>query len=154
MNLTNLFNEQLIFFVESEKKENTIKEIVRDLKKMKIIKKEDKILKKIFEREQLGSTGIGKGIAIPHCKVKDIKKSIVAIGISRKGVDFNSNDHNLTHLIVLVISPIDKPTQHLQILASAAHLAKKVFPIINKLINLKTKTEVYKFLRELEQDNG
>jgi PTS system nitrogen regulatory IIA component len=153
MNLTNLFNEQLIFFVESEDKESTIKEIVLNLKKQKIIKKEDKIIKKIFEREQLGSTGIGKGIAIPHCKVKDIKKSIVAVGVSKQGIDFDSNDKNLTHLIVLVISPIDKPTQHLQILAAAAHLAKKVFPLIKKLMNLKTATEVYKYLRELEQEN-
>ncbi len=153
MNLTNLFNEKLVFFIEADAKEEAIKKLVHHLKEMKLIKKEDRITKRIFEREKLGSTGIGKGIAIPHCKVRDIDKSIVVVGISRKGIDFNSSDNNLTHLIALVISPIDKPTQHLQILAAAAHLAKKVFPHLKKLLKLSSPHDVYNLLKELEQED-
>ena len=115
MKITTFLNEERIFFIEATTKAEAIEEIIENLQRKKIIKKKDFIFSKVLEREKLGSTGIGKGVAIPHCKIKDIKEPIVAAGVNKKGIDFDSNDKKPTYLIISVISPTNKPTLHLQI---------------------------------------
>ncbi len=73
---------------------------------------------KLWEREQLGSTAIGGGIAIPHCKVDSLEHGIVALGRVAAGVDFGAADGQPVRLFFLVISPGRSPAEHLQILAT------------------------------------
>ena len=76
------------------------------------------LYERLLEREELGSTAISGGVAIPHCKMKDLDDVIVAIGISRRGVDFDSDDQQPVHLLFLVVSPEDKPADHLRSLSA------------------------------------
>lgn len=74
----------------------------------------DALIKEIIGREKHGSTGFGKGVAVPHVKHEKITKMVAAIGVSQKGVDFNALDKEPVYSVVLLISPSDKPDEHLQ----------------------------------------
>ena len=74
----------------------------------------DELIQQIIDREKHGSTGFGKGVAVPHVKHAKIKKMAAAIGISQNGVDFNALDKAPVYSIVLLLSPKDRPDEHLQ----------------------------------------
>jgi mannitol/fructose-specific phosphotransferase system IIA component (Ntr-type) len=70
----------------------------------------------IMKREELGSTGIGRGVAVPHTKHASIERLVGTVGISADGVDFNSLDGDKVHLLFLLVSPPDRPGDHLRAL--------------------------------------
>ncbi len=72
------------------------------------------LVKEIIAREKKGSTGFGKGVAVPHVKHTGIKKIMATIGVSSSGVDFNALDKAPVFSIVMLLSPEDKPDEHLQ----------------------------------------
>jgi nitrogen PTS system EIIA component len=84
----------------------------------------EELYQKLWEREQIGSTGIGSGIAIPHCKLKGISKGVVSIGTVPGGVDFGAADARPVRLVFLVISPSESPAEHLQVLAAISRWIK------------------------------
>ncbi len=88
----------------------------------------DDLVKQILDREKHGSTGFGKGVAVPHVKHEKVKKMAAAIGISHKGVDFNALDKAPVYSIVLLLSPKDKPDEHLQAMENIfSNLQKDTF---------------------------
>ena len=89
-----------------------------------LVRNADELHQKLWEREQIGSTGIGSGIAIPHCKLKGLSRGVVAIGTVPGGVDFGSGDGRPVRLVFLVISPLDSPAEHLQVLAALSRWIK------------------------------
>ncbi len=74
----------------------------------------DELIGRILERERRGSTGFGRGIAVPHVKHKSVRKMAAAIGLSPTGVDFNALDKQPVYSIFLLLSPEDRPEDHLQ----------------------------------------
>ncbi len=72
------------------------------------------VIKQIVDREKKGSTGFGKGVAVPHVKHPKIEKMMATIGVSPRGVDFNALDKGSVYSVVLLLSPEDKPDEHLQ----------------------------------------
>jgi mannitol/fructose-specific phosphotransferase system IIA component (Ntr-type) len=74
----------------------------------------DELIEQIMKREKAGSTGFGKGVAVPHVKHEGIEKMTATIGISSHGVDFNALDKAPVYSIILLMSPKDKPDDHLQ----------------------------------------
>lgn len=74
----------------------------------------DELVKRVLERESRGSTGFGRGVAVPHVKHDDIGEIVAAIGLSEPGVDFNSLDKQPVHSVFLLLSPAQKPEEHLQ----------------------------------------
>lgn len=74
----------------------------------------DELIAAVLEREKKGSTGFGKGVAVPHVKHPSIKKMTAAIGTSQAGVDFNALDKQPVYSIFLLLSPQGKPEDHLQ----------------------------------------
>ena len=74
----------------------------------------DEMIKLIIDREQCGSTGFGKGVAVPHIKHQKIKKMSAAIGVSKIGVDFNALDKAPVYSVMLLLSPENNPDEHLQ----------------------------------------
>ena len=88
----------------------------------------DELIKLILDREKKGSTGFGKGVAVPHVKHEKIKKMCATIGVSQKGVDFNALDKAPVYSIVLLLSPISKPDDHLQAMENIfSNLQKDTF---------------------------
>lgn len=102
----------------ADDKEGVIRELVESLVGSTALKPEDLdgIIKAIMKREELGSTGIGKGIAVPHTKHPSVNKLVGTVGVSGDGVDFNSLDGEKVHLLFLLISPPDRPGDHLRAL--------------------------------------
>ena len=74
------------------------------------------IVAAIMKREELGSTGIGRGVAVPHTKHASVERLVGTVGVSVEGVDFNSLDGDKVHLFFLLVSPPDRPGDHLRAL--------------------------------------
>ena len=72
------------------------------------------IIKAILKREELGSTGIGRGVAVPHTKHASVDRLTGTVGVSAEGVDFDSLDGEKVNLFFLLISPPDRPGDHLR----------------------------------------
>jgi mannitol/fructose-specific phosphotransferase system IIA component (Ntr-type) len=80
----------------------------------------EEILAAIIEREELGSTGIGRGVAVPHAKCAGISRMFGAVAEFPAGIDFDSLDRKPVRLVYLIISPRNRPAEHLRILESIA----------------------------------
>ena len=76
----------------------------------------DSIVKAVMKREELGSTGIGRGVAVPHTKHPSVDRLVGTVGVSPGGVDFDSLDGEKVQLFFLLISPPDRPGDHLRAL--------------------------------------
>ncbi|MHC4398238.1 MAG: PTS sugar transporter subunit IIA [Planctomycetota bacterium] len=102
----------------AEDKESVIREMVQALSNAGGIQKDEyeRIVKAILKREELGSTGIGRGVAVPHTKHPSVDKLVGTVAISHEGVDFDSLDGEKVHLFFLLISPPDRPGDHLRAL--------------------------------------
>jgi PTS system fructose-specific IIA component/PTS system nitrogen regulatory IIA component len=104
--------------LDAEDKEDVIRELVASLVASGAISETDRdgIVAAIMKREELGSTGIGRGVAVPHTKHSSVDRLIGTVGVSTAGVDFNSLDGEKVHLFFLLISPPDRPGDHLRAL--------------------------------------
>jgi PTS system fructose-specific IIA component/PTS system nitrogen regulatory IIA component len=102
----------------AEDKRGVIEELVGALVEAGQIDESDKpsICQAIMKREELGSTGIGRGIAVPHTKHPSVHRLVGTVGVSSEGVDFDSLDGEKVHLFFLLISPPDRPGDHLRAL--------------------------------------
>jgi len=81
----------------------------------------------LIEREELGSTSVGNGFAIPHCKLARLETIVVALARVREGVDFGGNrNHEPVRFFFVVLSPPDQPAEHLQVLSQIARILKSV----------------------------
>ncbi|HKD16245.1 MAG TPA: PTS sugar transporter subunit IIA [Thermoanaerobaculia bacterium] len=79
---------------------------------------------RLLDRERIGCTGLGAGIAIPHCKLRDLREVVVALATTAAPVDFGASDGRPIDLVVLVASPADAPAAHLQALARISRLLR------------------------------
>ncbi|MBF0102190.1 MAG: cation:proton antiporter [Desulfobacterales bacterium] len=92
----------------------------------KVVKIDQQILDaSIWEREESLSTGIGKGLALPHARLNDLRKAVVAVGISRTGIDFDSPDDKLANLIFLILTPINDPSTQIEITSEIARIFRE-----------------------------
>ena len=131
--------------LKSGNKRDVLKELVGSF--MKIHQKLDSeaTLNVLFEREKLGSTGIGEGIAIPHGKITVLDQLILSFGRSAVGIDFDAMDGKPVHLFFLLIAPENSAGQHLKTLAKISKMLKdSVFR--TKLMAAKSKDELYKII--------
>lgn len=138
--------------LKAQDKEGAILELVELLVSSGSVKKDGRseVVKKLKERENLGSTGIGKGVAIPHAKVPRIKKMTAAFGVSRQGLDFKSLDGEITHIFFLLIAPGETPGPHLKALAKISRMLDDKF-VRDRLRSAKNSQEVLKTIKEEEQ---
>ncbi len=102
----------------ADSKQGVISELVTSLLEAGEINAEEKddIIAAIMKREDLGSTGIGRGVAVPHTKHASVDKLVGTVGVSVNGVDFNSLDGEKVQLFFLLISPPERPGDHLRAL--------------------------------------
>jgi PTS system fructose-specific IIA component/PTS system nitrogen regulatory IIA component len=102
----------------AEDKEGVIREMVQALLDAGKIERSEfeSIIKAILKREELGSTGIGRGVAVPHTKHPSVDRLVGTVAVSHEGVDFNSLDGERVQLLFLLISPPDRPGDHLRAL--------------------------------------
>jgi len=129
--------------MKSTTKPEAIEELVALLKRSGAIADAGPVAEAILKREELGTTGIGEGIAVPHGKSDAVNKLVAAFGRSGKGVDFNSIDGQPVQLFFLLIAPKDSAGPHLMALARISRLLKNR-DFRKGLINAKNKAEILK----------
>ncbi len=112
-----------------------------------LVKSGEELFQRLWEREQLGSTGIGAGIAIPHCKLAGLAHGIVAVGLVPGGVDFGAADGRPVQVLFLVVSPAGAPAEHLQILAAISRWVR-AGRHAERILALRQPGEVYDLLRD------
>jgi len=109
----------------------------------------DELARLILDREKHGSTGFGKGVAVPHVKHEKIKKMSAAVAVSQKGVDFNALDKQPVYSIILLLSPKDRPDEHLQAMENIfSNLQKDTFRRF--LRQSQTREEIVDLLQEAD----
>jgi PTS system fructose-specific IIA component/PTS system nitrogen regulatory IIA component len=110
--------EAIIPEIAADEKQGVIREMVEALQNAGRIEPEnlESIIAAIMKREELGSTGIGRGVAVPHTKHPSVSQLVGAVGVSRDGIDFNSLDGEKVNLVFLLVSPPDRPGDHLRAL--------------------------------------
>lgn len=122
--------EAVISHLEATTKDGAIREIVGKLAATGHVKPDEveSINAAIMKREELGSTGIGNGVAVPHTKHPSVDRMVGTVAISKKGLDFASIDRESVDIIFLLVSPPDRPGDHLRALESISrHLRGDTF---------------------------
>jgi PTS system nitrogen regulatory IIA component len=114
--------DAIVADLSATNKEGVIREMVESLRAAGQFRGADleDIIRAILKREFLGSTGIGRGVAIPHTKHTSVERLIGTVAISHKGIAFDSLDGEPVHVFVLLISPQDRPGDHLRALENVS----------------------------------
>jgi len=151
--LSSLLRENLIELeLEGKDKSQIVDELVNIIINSGKAKNKKALASAINARENLGSTAIGNGVAVPHAKIDGIKQTMLAFGRSAAGVDFNSLDGEKTHLFFMLISPKDDIGSHLKILAKISHLIKDRF-MVSLFKKAHSKKEVISMISSLEKSS-
>ena len=136
-------------------KEDTIRSMVASLKATGAVPAADEeaVVAAILKREELGSTGIGNGVAVPHTKHPCVDRIVATVAISKAGVEFASLDGENVHILFLLISPPDRPGDHLRGLENISrHLRNQDF--CSFLRQSKTAKDVIELLQEADDSEG
>jgi len=109
------------------------------------------LVRVLIEREHLGSTGIGKGIGIPHGKLKGLESLVLGFGLSRKGVDFDAMDGKPTHIFFLLLTPENSTDLHLKLLARISKILKGE-SFTEKIQQASDKEEVINLIQGVDEE--
>ncbi|MGA1875538.1 MAG: PTS sugar transporter subunit IIA [bacterium] len=137
--------------LKARTKIEVLKELVLSLVKNNLVRDTDKALEVLLEREKLGSTGVGDGVAIPHAKFNGVKDLVAVFGRSLGGIDFESLDNKPAHLFFLFLAPENSAALHLKVLARISRLLKKP-DFRESLMRAKDREAIYKAIAEEERD--
>lgn len=125
MDLTELITEDVVKIpLESTTKPTVLRELVDFLDKSGKILDPDRVYSALLAREELGSTGLELGIAIPHCKCDAVGDITIAVGVSPIGVNFDSIDGQPSKLFFLVIAAPNQSTAHIRVLSEIGDIAR------------------------------
>jgi PTS system nitrogen regulatory IIA component len=144
-----LTRDTILVDLQSKDKKGILEELVAPVAVAADINAGD-LVKVLMEREQLGSTGIGGGIGIPHGKLKDLDDLILGFGLSRQGVDFESMDGRPTHIFFLLITPENSTGLHLKLLARISRLLKNE-PFKEKLMQAGSVEDVIAIIEPVDE---
>jgi PTS system fructose-specific IIA component/PTS system nitrogen regulatory IIA component len=154
MKLTDfVVREAILPSLQASTKDAAIRAMVESLCEASRVKTEDResIVAAILKREELGSTGIGKGVAVPHTKHPSTDRLVATVALSGPGVDFASLDGEAVHILFLLVSPPDRPGDHLRALENISrHLRNDNF--CNFLRQAKSAQEVWELLEEADNN--
>ncbi len=125
MKISEILNKDLLIAdLQSKNKKGVLEELAEVLVNQRKLQDLDQVVEVLLDREKLGSTGIGDGIAIPHGKIRGLREVVASFGRSREGVDFESIDQKPTHLFFLLVAPENSAGIHLKALARISRLLK------------------------------
>lgn len=145
--------EAIVPELQQRDRDGVIAELVSSLDRAGKLGKNnsEEITTGVIRREKEASTGMGKGVAMPHVKHKAVKNVVAAIGLSSAGIDFVALDKQPVHSVVLMVSPVDKPDKHLQAMETVfKHLQKEKF---RKFLRMcRNAKEIHELLIEADED--
>ena len=147
LNIVDYIAPERIIKLKSTEKKDALKELIDVIVTSDLVTDPKIFKKEIFNREKLMSTGIGYGIAIPHIRHKSVKDFVIAVGISKEGVKYQSIDDKPVH-IIFMIGASDKQDKDYIKLLSRLVLRLKDKKFKEDLINAETPEEVYQIIKQ------
>jgi len=145
-----LQKESIISDLKSQDKKGILEELVAPIARITGVNHKD-LVRVLMDREQLGSTGIGGGIGIPHGKLKQLESLALGFGLSRKGVDFESMDNQPTHIFFLLVTPENSTGLHLKMLARVSRILKHD-QFKAKLLSAANTDEIFSIIKEEDDE--
>ncbi len=148
--LTDLLRGDLILpDLQARDKAGVVRELAAQVHAVGRVRDADELVRVLMEREAMGSTGIGDGVAIPHGKLHALGEVVLAFGRSHRGIDYQSLDDKPAHLFFLLVTPEDSPGEHLKMLARVSRILKN--PVLREqLRTVPDGRELYRLI--LEED--
>ena len=142
-----LVQDAIVPSLTASTREDVIRELIQSLHATGQFPNTDleDIVKAVLRREQLGSTGIGRSIAIPHSRHSSVSQLIGAVGISKAGIPFESIDGEPVHVVVMLISPQDRPGDHLRALENVVQTLRDD-TLLNALRNATSREQIWNLL--------
>ncbi len=144
-----ILENAIILDLKAKDKIAVIKEMTEKIAELKLIADEETFLSDILKRENLESTGIGLGVAIPHARTNAAQKIILSFGRSSHGVDFNSLDGKPSQLIFLIAAPESNKSLYIMALARLSKIMRKE-DVRNRLLDAAKPEEIINIIKAAE----
>lgn len=142
----------IILDLQTEGVENTLRDLVHRLAEHGLIQDEQHALDALLEREAAQSTGIGCGVAIPHAVYPELNSTVIELALSRTGIDFLALDEKPVHTIFLLLSPPDRSSTHIKLLARIARLMR-LADIREELLKAASAEELIDRIRQFDEQH-
>ena len=142
-----LSESHILTDMQSRRKFDAIRELAGVLEKDDAIGDSKRFLANLIRREKQGSTGIGKGVAVPHVHEDSISRQVLAVGISRQGIEFNAIDGEPVHIIALLATPKRHHKQHMGLLAALSRMLQQR-KVRSSLVDAPDAEQVLKIFKE------
>lgn len=150
MKICGLMEYDHIFFdLQPGDKTSVIKSFVRALRERGLISDEHMILEELMKRESLGSTGLERGVAIPHALTSEKKETFMALAVFKQGIEFEALDQMPTYVLLMLLGNKDEPGVQLKILAHVCRLVKET-DLIARIREAASPSEICRILEEEE----
>jgi fructose-specific phosphotransferase system IIA component len=154
MKICSLLKHDHIFLdLEPGDKRQVLEEFVSAVKKRDLISDDKLILDELLKRESLGSTGLEKGIAIPHALIDDVKEPFLALAVFKNGIDFEAVDQMPTYVLMMLLGSKNNPGAQLKILAHVCRLVKET-EFVEQIKKIEDPNDICDLLEEEEGKIG
>jgi len=152
MKLSEIFNPQLIISnLKAHDKKGVLEELSQKITEQNPSLNKRSLLQVLLEREKLGSTGIGDGIALPHGKLAELSNLLISFGRSINGLDFDSIDEQPAYLFFLLLAPENSAGMHLTALAKISRMLKDG-NFRQRLMGAKSRKEIYQVIMDMDKE--
>ena len=152
MKLSEIFKPQLIIsHLKAHDKKGVLEELSQVITEQNPSLNKRSLLQVLLERERLGSTGIGDGIALPHGKLAELSNLLISFGRSINGLDFDSIDEQPAYLFFLLLAPENSAGMHLTALAKISRMLKDA-NFRQRLMGAKSRKEIYKVIMDMDEE--
>ena len=135
--------------LKAKNKNVIIKELFENIKKSGQVENEELALEDLYTRENMGSTGIGKNVAVPHAKTEAVRELTVTLGISKNGIEYDAIDNENVNIFFMFLCPKNEAQEYLRVLARISRMIKED-KFRENLIKAKTKEEIIEIIRNEE----
>ena len=142
--------EAIMMEIKAKEKIAAINELVEHMVENEMVSDGKEFIKALAKRENLESTGIGDGIAIPHARTNAVSELVLAFARSPEGIDFSSLDGKPSHIIFLIASPENQKSEYIMALAKLSRLLRK-HPVREMLRSAKDPKEVFQIIKANEE---
>jgi len=143
--------EGIISELKAGDKKGVLEELAEAISNCEPAVDQTALVKVLLERERLGSTGIGDGVAIPHGKLSVLTTPKISFGRSKKGLDFDSMDDQPTHLFFLLVAPENSANTHLKALAKIAKVLRNT-AFRKKLMDASSREDLYQVIIQTDEE--
>lgn len=138
--------------LETRDVEDTLRELVSLISAQGLIQDAEAVLGALLDREAAQSTGIGGGVAIPHAVCAELESTVIALALSREGIDFRSLDEEPVHIFFLLLSPPANSSTHIKLLARIARLMRQP-EFAAELVRAPSAGEALAYIRRFDEEH-